>query len=60
MRAACSAPSMKTTAVDLLTRRMTASVNLVKALGGGWRASDLACADAASGPGVGGAVAFGG
>jgi NodT family efflux transporter outer membrane factor (OMF) lipoprotein len=28
-------------AVDLLTRRMTASVNLVKALGGGWRASDL-------------------
>jgi NodT family efflux transporter outer membrane factor (OMF) lipoprotein len=29
------------TAVDLLTRRMTASVNLVKALGGGWRATDL-------------------
>ena len=29
------------TAVDLLTRRMTASVNLVKALGGGWRDSDL-------------------
>jgi NodT family efflux transporter outer membrane factor (OMF) lipoprotein len=29
------------TAVDLLTRRMTASVNLVKALGGGWRESDL-------------------
>jgi NodT family efflux transporter outer membrane factor (OMF) lipoprotein len=29
------------TAVDVLTRRMTASVNLVKALGGGWRASDL-------------------
>ncbi len=28
-------------AVDLLTRRMTASVNLVKALGGGWRESDL-------------------
>ncbi|HVN75338.1 MAG TPA: efflux transporter outer membrane subunit [Thermoanaerobaculaceae bacterium] len=28
-------------AVDLLTRRMTATVNLVKALGGGWRASDL-------------------
>jgi NodT family efflux transporter outer membrane factor (OMF) lipoprotein len=25
------------TAVDVLTRRMTASVNLVKALGGGWR-----------------------
>jgi NodT family efflux transporter outer membrane factor (OMF) lipoprotein len=29
------------TAVDLLTRRMTASVNLIKALGGGWRESDL-------------------
>jgi len=29
------------TAVDLLTRRMTASVNLVKALGGGWRDTDL-------------------
>jgi NodT family efflux transporter outer membrane factor (OMF) lipoprotein len=29
------------TAVDILTRRMTASVNLVKALGGGWRAEDL-------------------
>lgn len=29
------------TAVDILTRRMTASVNLVKALGGGWRDSDL-------------------
>jgi NodT family efflux transporter outer membrane factor (OMF) lipoprotein len=28
-------------AVDLLTRRMIASVNLVKALGGGWRAADL-------------------
>ena len=28
-------------AVDLLTRRMTASVNLVKALGGGWQASEL-------------------
>jgi NodT family efflux transporter outer membrane factor (OMF) lipoprotein len=29
------------TAVDLLSRRMTASVNLVKTLGGGWRDSDL-------------------
>ena len=29
------------TAIDLLTRRMTASVNLIKALGGGWRESDL-------------------
>jgi NodT family efflux transporter outer membrane factor (OMF) lipoprotein len=29
------------TAVDILTRRMTASVNLVKAVGGGWRESDL-------------------
>ncbi len=28
-------------AVELLTRRMTASVNLIKALGGGWRESDL-------------------
>jgi outer membrane protein TolC len=28
-------------AVDLLTRRMTASVNLIKALGGGWSTSDL-------------------
>jgi NodT family efflux transporter outer membrane factor (OMF) lipoprotein len=28
-------------AVDLLTRRLVASVSLVKALGGGWRTSDL-------------------
>jgi len=28
-------------AVEIQTRRMTAAVNLVKALGGGWRASDL-------------------
>jgi hypothetical protein len=30
------------TAVQLLTRRMTASVSLLEALGGGWRESDLA------------------
>jgi NodT family efflux transporter outer membrane factor (OMF) lipoprotein len=29
------------TAVDILTRRMTASVNLVKAVGGGWKTDDL-------------------
>jgi NodT family efflux transporter outer membrane factor (OMF) lipoprotein len=28
-------------AVEIATRRMTASVNLVKALGGGWQATDL-------------------
>jgi NodT family efflux transporter outer membrane factor (OMF) lipoprotein len=28
-------------AVDIQTRRMTAAVNLIKALGGGWRAYDL-------------------
>ncbi|MDQ2980289.1 MAG: RND transporter, partial [Acidobacteriota bacterium] len=28
-------------AVDLLTRRMAASVNLVKALGGGWSTAEL-------------------
>ncbi len=28
-------------AVDLLTRRMSASVDLMRAIGGGWRASDL-------------------
>ena len=29
------------TAIDILSRRMTAAVNLVKALGGGWQTSDL-------------------
>jgi outer membrane protein TolC len=33
-------------AVDLLTRRMTASVDLVKALGGGWDAAALPPKDA--------------
>jgi NodT family efflux transporter outer membrane factor (OMF) lipoprotein len=31
--------------IELLTRRMTASVDLIKALGGGWRASDLDATD---------------
>ena len=33
--------SNERTAVEIQTRRMTAAVNLIKALGGGWRATDL-------------------
>ncbi len=36
----------ETGAVTLLTRRMTASVNLIAALGGGWRESDIPSRDA--------------
>ena len=36
------------TAVTLLQRRMTAAVDLVKALGGGWNASQLPAAAPAS------------
>jgi NodT family efflux transporter outer membrane factor (OMF) lipoprotein len=39
--AQAAALSDERTAVDILTRRMTAAVNLVKAVGGGWRDSDL-------------------
>ncbi len=38
------------TEVDILTRRMVASVNLVKALGGGWRDTDLSSLDARTAP----------
>ena len=34
------------TAVDLRVRQMTASVNLIKALGGGWTAEELPAAAA--------------
>ena len=34
------------TAVDILTRRMTSSVLLIEALGGGWNTSDLPSRDA--------------
>lgn len=33
-------------AVEIATRRMTATVNLIKALGGGWRASELPAPEA--------------
>jgi len=36
-----SALANERVAVDLLSRRLAASVNLIKALGGGWRDSDL-------------------
>jgi NodT family efflux transporter outer membrane factor (OMF) lipoprotein len=39
-------------AVDLLTRRMTATVGLVRALGGGWQASDLFRRSAGASPGA--------
>jgi outer membrane protein TolC len=49
------------TAVDLRTRQMVASVNLVKALGGGWDAGQLPSAGAGvSGAGVPAAGAPGG
>ncbi len=36
--------SNESTAVDILTRRMTASVALIQALGGGWDATQLPAA----------------
>jgi len=39
--AQAAALSNERTAVDLQTRRLTATVNLIKALGGGWSESDL-------------------
>src|SRR5438034_6156103 len=44
--AEATALTTRRAAVDLLTRRMTASVDLVKALGGGWDASALPSAGA--------------
>jgi len=41
-----TALSNERVAVGLLTRQLTTSVNLIKALGGGWRSSDLAAPDA--------------
>jgi NodT family efflux transporter outer membrane factor (OMF) lipoprotein len=44
--AQATALSNENTAVTIQTRRMTAAVNLVKALGGGWTAGDLPSAGA--------------
>jgi NodT family efflux transporter outer membrane factor (OMF) lipoprotein len=41
LTAQSTALSNERTAADLMTRRMTASVQLIKALGGGWDASQL-------------------
>lgn len=40
-----SALNVERNAVDIRTRRLAASVGLIKALGGGWKASDLPAAD---------------
>jgi outer membrane protein TolC len=40
--------SNERTALDILSRQMTASVSLVKALGGGWRATALNAEDKSS------------
>ncbi len=44
--AQAAALANEVTAVNIQTRRMTAAVNLVKALGGGWAATDLPAAGA--------------
>lgn len=49
-----SALANQQAAVDLLTRRMTASIDLVKAIGGGWDASTLPSAGAVLSRGSGG------
>ena len=43
---AAAALNSQRTSVDILSRRMVASVLLIKALGGGWNASELPSADA--------------
>jgi len=40
-----AALNVERNAVDIRNRRLAASVALIKALGGGWKASDLAAAD---------------